>query len=84
MDTDGPVDVIIFLTDCPYLAPAPNRGKRNSSLNIPYVVSALADIKGIDEEAVRQRPFLLQNVHCIPGRIPGMDNHRLLYFPGQV
>lgn len=48
-----PMDRIVLETDCPYLAPVPNRGKRNSSLNIPYVVAAMAQIKGISEEEVR-------------------------------
>ena len=37
-------------TDCPYLAPEPNRGKRNDSRNLAYVVSALAGLKGVSEE----------------------------------
>lgn len=45
-----PLDRIVLETDCPYLSPEPNRGKRNSSFNLPYVVKALADIKGISEE----------------------------------
>jgi len=49
-----PMDRIVVETDCPYLAPVPFRGKRNSSLNLPYVVSALAQIKGISEEEVRR------------------------------
>ena len=49
-----PINRIVLETDCPYLAPEPNRGKRNSSLNIPYVVEALAAIKGLSEEEVRQ------------------------------
>lgn len=48
-----PLDRIVLETDCPYLAPVPNRGKRNSSLNLPYVVTALAEIKGLDEEEIR-------------------------------
>jgi len=48
-----PLERIVLETDCPYLAPEPNRGKRNSSLNIPYIISALAQIKGVDEETVR-------------------------------
>lgn len=47
-----PMDRIILETDSPYLSPEPNRGKRNSSLNLPYVVSAMAQIKGISEEEV--------------------------------
>ncbi len=47
-----PMDRIILETDCPYLAPEPFRGKRNSSLYLPYVVEAMADIKGISKEEV--------------------------------
>ena len=49
-----PLDHIVLETDCPYLAPVPNRGKRNSSLYIPYVVTALAKLKGVEEDTVRQ------------------------------
>ena len=49
-----PMDRIVLETDCPYLAPETNRGKRNSSLNIPYVIAAMAQIKGITEEEVRK------------------------------
>ena len=47
-----PMDKILLETDCPYLAPEPNRGKRNSSLNLPLVVDAIAAIKGISAEEV--------------------------------
>ena len=47
-----PLDRLLLETDCPYLAPAPNRGKRNSSRNLPCVVQAVAAVKGIDEEEV--------------------------------
>ena len=43
---------IVLETDCPYLAPEPNRGKRNSSLNLSYVAQAIADLKGITAEEV--------------------------------
>lgn len=49
-----PMDRIVLETDCPYLAPVPNRGKRNSSLNLPFVVAVMAEIKGISEEEVRK------------------------------
>lgn len=47
-----PMDRILLETDSPYLAPEPNRGKRNSSLNLPYVAEEIARIKGISEEEV--------------------------------
>lgn len=46
----APLNQIVLETDCPYLAPVPNRGKRNSSLNLPYVAEMLAEIKGITRE----------------------------------
>lgn len=46
----APLDRIVLETDCPYLSPEPNRGKRNSSLNLNYVAEALSQIKGIDKE----------------------------------
>ncbi len=49
-----PIDRIVMETDCPYLAPEPNRGKRNSSLNLPYVAAVLAQLKGISEDEVRR------------------------------
>jgi TatD DNase family protein len=48
----APMEKLVLETDCPYLAPVPNRGKRNSSMNLPYVVEAIAQIKGISEEDV--------------------------------
>ena len=56
-----PLDHIVLETDCPYLAPVPNRGKRNSSLYIPYVVTALAKLKGVEEDTVRQAAW--ENAH---------------------
>ncbi len=52
-----PLDRIVLETDCPYLAPVPYRGKRNSSRYLPFVVSALAQIKKISEEEVEQVTF---------------------------
>ena len=46
------MDRIILETDCPYLSPDPFRGTRNSSLYLPYVVSKIAEIKGITKEEV--------------------------------
>lgn len=48
----APLSQIVLETDAPYLAPVPFRGKRNSSLNLPYVVDAIAQIKGITSQEV--------------------------------
>lgn len=47
-----PIERILLETDSPYLAPEPNRGKRNSSLNIPYIAQKIAEIKGMSYEEV--------------------------------
>ena len=50
-----PLDRILLETDCPYLAPTPFRGKRNSSLYIPYIAREIANLKGISYEEVVAR-----------------------------
>lgn len=47
-----PLERILLETDSPYLAPEPHRGKRNSSLNLPFVAQAIADLKGISYDKV--------------------------------
>lgn len=49
-----PIEQILLETDCPYLAPVPNRGKRNSSLNLKYVVETLAQIKGMTPQQIEE------------------------------
>lgn len=49
-----PLDRIVLETDCPYLAPEPYRGKRNSSDLIRYVAEMLAQIKGVSQEKVEK------------------------------
>jgi TatD DNase family protein len=47
-----PLDRIVLETDSPYLSPEPNRGKRNSSLNLPYIAAKIAEIKNLTYEEV--------------------------------
>ena len=49
-----PADRILLETDCPYLTPAPFRGKRNDSRRIPLVISAIAELKHMEEEEVAE------------------------------
>ena len=46
------LDDIVLETDSPYLTPEPNRGKKNSPLNLRYIASYIADIKGTTYEEV--------------------------------
>lgn len=45
---------IVIETDCPYLAPTPYRGKRNSSAYLPMVVEEIARLRGISTEEVER------------------------------
>lgn len=47
-----PMEQILLETDSPYLAPVPNRGKRNCSLYLPAIAQAIADIKQLAVEDV--------------------------------
>lgn len=48
----APMERILLETDSPYLSPVPNRGKRNTSLNLPYIAQKIAEIKGISYDEV--------------------------------
>ncbi|MBQ7445575.1 MAG: TatD family hydrolase [Clostridia bacterium] len=47
-----PMELLMLETDCPYMAPVPLRGSRNTSANIPFVAEKLAEIKGLDAQTV--------------------------------
>ena len=42
-----PIDRILIETDSPYLAPEPNRGKRNDSSNVKFIAQKIADFRGL-------------------------------------
>lgn len=48
----APLEKLVLETDSPYLAPVPNRGKRNNSLNLTYVAQEIARLKQVDYETV--------------------------------
>jgi TatD DNase family protein len=49
---DVPEDRILVETDAPFLAPIPNRGKRNEPAFVAHTASVLADVKGMDMDAL--------------------------------
>lgn len=55
----APLDRIHAETDCPYVAPVPHRGKRCEPMMVKEVYKKIAEIKGIDEEGVREQ--LMEN-----------------------
>ena len=47
---DMPIDRILVETDAPFLAPVPNRGKRNEPAFVTHTAEVVAGIKGLDLE----------------------------------
>ena len=49
-----PADRLLAETDCPYMAPEPNRGKRNFSGYLPDTIAAMAAVKGVSPEEMAE------------------------------
>ena len=54
-----PLEQMLSETDCPFVAPAPYRGRRNEPVFVQEVVQKIAEIKGLDIEFVQKT--LLEN-----------------------
>ena len=63
-----PMERILIETDSPYLAPEPNRGKRNDSRNVKYVAQKIAEIKEIPLQEVAKITY--ENAMKIFGILP--------------
>ena len=63
-----PLDRILIETDSPYLAPEPNRGKRNDSRNVKYVAQKIADFKEIPIQDIAKITY--ENAMKILGILP--------------
>lgn len=60
-----PLNKILVETDCPYMAPEPNRGKRNQSDYIEYIINKISEIRGINSAELNQQ--LLKNTAAFLG-----------------
>lgn len=49
-----PPDKMLIETDSPYLTPVPNRGKRNDSRQLEFVVAKIAEVKGMTAQEVER------------------------------
>jgi TatD DNase family protein len=49
---DVPVERILVETDAPFLAPIPNRGKRNEPAFVTNTAAKVAELKGLDNQAL--------------------------------
>ena len=59
-----PLERILVETDSPYLCPEPNRGKRNDSSQIRYVIDKIAAIRDIlPEEVEKQTEINARNMY---------------------
>ena len=45
-----PIDRLLCETDCPYMAPEPNRGKRCDSTMLEFILAKMAEIKGVSAQ----------------------------------
>lgn len=52
-----PLNQFMIETDCPYLSPFPNRGKRNNPLFLHLIVEKIAQIKDITPHEVAESSF---------------------------
>jgi TatD DNase family protein len=47
-----PLEHLVLETDCPYMTPAPHRGKRNEPAYVSLVCERLAQLRGVDAETI--------------------------------
>lgn len=47
-----PLNRLVLETDCPYLAPEPNRGKRNNSSYIPFIAEKIGEVLDLSAQKV--------------------------------
>ena len=50
-----PEDKLLIETDSPYLSPEPNRGKRNDSSNLIYIINKIAEVKNEEPEKIAKK-----------------------------
>ena len=50
-----PLDRLMLETDCPYMAPEPNRGKRCDSSMIVHIIGKISEIKNVPPEDVARQ-----------------------------
>lgn len=62
-----PLDRLLIETDCPYLTPVPNRGKRNEPANVIYTGKKICEELNIDEETFKQQ--ISDNYHRLFDRV---------------
>lgn len=52
-----PLESIVVETDSPYMAPVPNRGRRNTSEYLPFIIEEIAKIKNLSVQEVEEATY---------------------------
>lgn len=52
-----PLENIVVETDCPYLAPEPYRGRRNSSAYLTYIIDRIASLRNTEYEEIERATY---------------------------
>ncbi|MEQ8708926.1 MAG: TatD family hydrolase [Rhodospirillales bacterium] len=60
---DIPLDRLLVETDAPYLAPMPNRGKRNEPSFVRHTAAKVADVKGVTPDELAR--ITTENFYCL-------------------
>jgi len=53
-----PLEAVMLETDCPFLAPVPNRGRLNEPANIPHIASKIAEVRGESLDVIAEKTTL--------------------------
>lgn len=67
-----PLDRLLIETDAPYLAPVPQRSKRNEPAFIAHTAACLAEIKGVGKEEIAK--CTTANFHRLFTRVPMINS----------
>ncbi len=52
-----PLENIVVETDCPYLAPEPYRGRRNSSAYLTYIIERIASLRNAEYDQIERAAY---------------------------
>lgn len=69
-----PLERLLFETDCPYLAPEPNRGRRNQPSYVGFTAMKIAMI--LEIEYAKLCEIVWNNTHMLFNRLP-KNNHMI-------